>query len=122
LTPARGGEVLLHCDDSYAFAVGLLAIAHAGARAGDPGAALPRVDREAPLAVLFTSDTTGEARRIEKAVRHVEEVAVLEEHFGAQLGADTRILATVAPQHLYGLLFRVLWPIASGRGMLEPRR
>jgi acyl-coenzyme A synthetase/AMP-(fatty) acid ligase len=96
---------------------------HAGARAGDPGAALPGSTREAPLAVLFTSGTTGEARRIEKAVRHLEdEVAVLEERFGVHLGADARILATVAPQHLYGLQFRVLWPIASGRGMLEPRR
>ena len=36
--------------------------------------------------------------------------------------ADARILATVAPQHLCGLLFRVLSPLASALGRLEPRR
>jgi acyl-coenzyme A synthetase/AMP-(fatty) acid ligase len=166
LAPAHGGAVLLHCDDAYAFAVGLLAIAHAGACArlapsrqpgtlrelarevrgvvfdGDPpepladlacwhpldagdtdrGAARPLepLDREAPLAVLFTSGTTGEGKRVAKALRHLEdEVAVLEQRFAAQIGADARILATVAPQHLYGLLFRVLWPLASGRAFLR---
>ncbi len=164
LSPAQGRDLLLHCDDVYAFAVGLLAIAHTGARAvlapsrqpamlrelaqkvhgalfdGDPPDALSdlpcwhpleaagaagaqppvRLDRDAPLAVLFTSGTTGEGRRIEKAVRHLEdEVAVLEQRFAAQLGPDARILATVAPQHLYGLLFRVLWPLASGRPFLR---
>jgi acyl-coenzyme A synthetase/AMP-(fatty) acid ligase len=29
------------------------------------------------------------------------------------------MLATVAPQHLYGLLFRVLWPLAAGRPFLR---
>src|SRR4030095_8542556 len=48
-----------------------------------------------------------------------DEVLVLEERFGAQLGPDARILATVTPQHLYGLLFRVLWPLASGRPFLR---
>jgi hypothetical protein len=165
LSPMRGRDLLLHCDDAYAFAVGLLAIAHAGARAvlapsrqpgmlreltksvhgalcdgepldargelpcwhpleGSAGSPAPsqlrQLDRDAPLALLFTSGTTGAERRIEKAVRHLEdEVAVLEERFGAQLGPDARILATVAPQHLYGLLFRVLWPIASGRPFLR---
>jgi acyl-coenzyme A synthetase/AMP-(fatty) acid ligase len=46
-------------------------------------------------------------------------VVVLEQRFAAQVGTDARILATVAPQHLYGLLFRVLWPLASGRAFLR---
>jgi acyl-CoA synthetase (AMP-forming)/AMP-acid ligase II len=78
------------------------------------------LDRDAPLAVMFTSGSTGAGRRVEKAVRHLEdEVAVLERQFGAQLDPDTRMLATVTPQHLYGLLFRVLWPLASGRPFLR---
>ena len=78
------------------------------------------LDREAPLATLFTSGTTGDGARVEKALRHLEdEVEVLEQSFGAQLGAGTSILASVAPQHLYGLLFRVLWPLAAGRPFLR---
>jgi acyl-coenzyme A synthetase/AMP-(fatty) acid ligase len=166
IAPAHGRDFLLHCDDAYAFTVGLLATLRAGARAvlapsrqpgtlrelaqkvhgalldGDVPEALVdlpcwhplsdphageiaeapavRLDRDAPLAVLFTSGTTGAGRRVEKAVRHLEDEAeVLEERFGAQLGPDARILATVAPQHLYGLLFRVLWPLASGRPFLR---
>jgi acyl-coenzyme A synthetase/AMP-(fatty) acid ligase/3-hydroxymyristoyl/3-hydroxydecanoyl-(acyl carrier protein) dehydratase len=158
-------DLLLHCDDAYAFAVGLLATARLGARAvlppsrqpgalrnlvpkvggalvdGPPPDALselscwhplepgggspPALDpaplaRDAGLAVLFTSGTTGAGSRIEKAVRHLEdEVAVLEERFGARVGPDTAVIATVAPQHLYGLLFRVLWPLATGRPFLR---
>jgi len=164
LAPAKGGDLLLHCEDAYAFAVGLLAAARVGARAvlpparqpgtlrslvgeidgvlldGDPPEAIggkpcwhpleapespppldpSPLDRDAPLAVLFTSGTTGAARRVEKSVRHLEdEVAVLERCFGAQLGPDARVLATVAPHHLYGLLFRVLWPLAAGRPFLR---
>jgi len=74
------------------------------------------LDRDAPLATLFTSGTTGSGARVSKLVRHLEdEIAVLERRFGAALGPDTRVLTTVAPQHLYGLLFRVLWPLCSGR-------
>jgi acyl-CoA synthetase (AMP-forming)/AMP-acid ligase II len=163
IAPARGRDLLLYCDDAYAFAVGLLASARAGARAvlppsrqpgalrelagevygalldsdapdalagrpcwspleagGDGALARAPLDRDAPLAVLFTSGSTGAGRRVEKAVRHLEdEVAVLEQQFGAQLADDTRFLATVAPQHLYGLLFRVLWPLAAGRPFLR---
>ena len=55
-----------------------------------------------------------------KSVRHLEdEVATLEARFGAALGPGTRMLATAAPQHLYGLLFRVLWPLAAGRPFLR---
>ena len=162
---ASGHDLLLHCDDAYAFAVGLLATVQVGARAvlppsrqpgalrnlapkvrgalldapapeafpdvpcwhplepgdgGPPASDFTPLSRDAPLAVLFTSGTTGSGSRIEKAVRHLEdEVAVLEEGFGARIGPDALVLATVAPQHLYGLLFRVLWPLATGRAFLR---
>lgn len=155
-------RVLLHAEDAYAFAVGLLAAGQVGARAvlppsRQPGALrrlAPQVDLllldgdaqdaiegrgclhplEAPRAAralepmprdpvwveMFTSGTTGDGRPVPKALRHLEdEVAVLEERFGSVAGAGTRVLATMAPQHLYGLLFRVLWPLAAGRPFLR---
>jgi len=155
-----GGRWLLHCEDAYAFAVALFAVAHAGglavllpnrqagtlARAahlaqgallddplGDalplarvidpldeaalaPPASLGPLDLRAPLLELSTSGTTGEGKQVPKALRHLDsEVAVLEASFGAALGPATQVFATASPQHLYGLLFRVLWPLAAGR-------
>src|SRR5262249_29216679 len=143
------------------FAVGLFALAHAGARAlvapnqqsqtlaelaghaegalVDPGlgadalARLPRLDPlevtpaagvtalgvldpDQPLAELSTSGTTGPGKAVPKTLGHLDrEVAVHETLFGETVGADARMFATVSHQHLYGLLFRLLWPLASGR-------
>ena len=56
-----------------------------------------------------------------KALRHLEaEVAVLEACFGGALAPATQVFATASPQHLYGLLFRVLWPLAAGRPFHAP--
>ena len=65
--------------------------------------------------VVHTSGSTGLARSIPKKLAQLDsEVATLEQLFGAQLGS-AEIIATVSHQHIYGLLFRVLWPLASGR-------
>jgi acyl-coenzyme A synthetase/AMP-(fatty) acid ligase len=90
-----------------------------GGRPGD-ASVLRRLERDAPWVELFTSGTTGAEKPVAKAVRHLEdEIAVLESHFGPLLGAGTRVLSTASPQHLYGLLFRVLWPLVSGRPFLR---
>ena len=160
LRRAGTGDWLLYSEDSYAFAVSLLALAHAGCaailppnhQAGtlgrlaglavgalvDPGqdidgrkpgrvlhplaapAGAPAisgaVDGETLLARFFTSGTTGEGSAIGKCLRHLDdEVAVLERQFGGALAAGTRVHATVSHQHIYGALFRVLWPLAAGR-------
>jgi acyl-coenzyme A synthetase/AMP-(fatty) acid ligase/3-hydroxymyristoyl/3-hydroxydecanoyl-(acyl carrier protein) dehydratase len=79
-------------------------------------APLEPLDLRAPLLELSTSGTTGEGKQVPKALRQLDaEVAVLEATFGPGLGPATQVFATASPQHLYGLLFRVLWPLASGR-------
>lgn len=42
------------------------------------------------------------------------EVEALEQLWGADLG-EACIIGSVATQHIYGLLFRVLWPLCAGR-------
>jgi acyl-coenzyme A synthetase/AMP-(fatty) acid ligase/3-hydroxymyristoyl/3-hydroxydecanoyl-(acyl carrier protein) dehydratase len=65
--------------------------------------------------VIFTSGSTGQAKPIEKRLIQFErECATLEKQWGKQLG-NAEILATVSHQHIYGLLFRVLWPLSAGR-------
>lgn len=65
--------------------------------------------------VIFTSGSTGQAKPIAKCLSQFQlEIATLEKHWGEQLG-DAAALATVSHQHIYGLLFRVLWPLSAGR-------
>ena len=160
LRSRRGARFLLYTEDAYAFAVGLLAVAHAGATAllapnrqpgtiaalaaqvdgalvdaSVPAAELGRLARIDPLAFatqvpasfaplspehaiaeLSTSGSTGPGKAVPKALRHLDrELHALESLFAERLGPDVRVFATVSQQHLYGLLIRVLWPLAAGR-------
>ncbi|MBV4505198.1 AMP-binding protein [Pseudomonas sp. BW13M1] len=65
---------------------------------------------------LCTSGSSGEPKRIDKQLRQVaNEVNALEQLWGKDLGTAW-IIGSVATQHIYGLLFRVLWPLCAGRG------
>ncbi|MEX3775133.1 AMP-binding protein [Pseudomonas sp. MYb118] len=64
---------------------------------------------------LCTSGSSGEPKRIDKTLRQLaNEVEALEQLWGADL-ADAWVIGSVATQHIYGLLFRVLWPLCAGR-------
>ena len=91
-----------------------------------PGAPLdaPWVDPdgESEGLVVFTSGSTGAPTAIPKRLRQLfDEVATLEATFGHRLTADTRLVSTVSHQHIYGLLFSVLWPLATGRTLTTHR-
>jgi len=80
-------------------------------------AALPAapLDLDQCRLTLCTSGSSGEAKLIDKSLRQLaNEVTALEQLWGEQLGQAT-ILGSVATQHIYGLLFRVLWPLCAGR-------
>jgi acyl-CoA synthetase (AMP-forming)/AMP-acid ligase II len=68
-----------------------------------------------PALVVHTSGSTGAPTAIRK--RYVQlgsEIDALEAEFGA-LAGDATVLSTVSHHHIYGLLFRVLWPLLAGR-------
>lgn len=68
---------------------------------------------------LCTSGSSGEPKRIDKSLRQLaNEVEALEQLWGADLD-EACILGSVATQHIYGLLFRVLWPLCAGRPFLR---
>lgn len=70
---------------------------------------------DAAALVVYTSGSTGEPAPIPKRWSQLtSEVAALEVQFGAALG-QADVIATVSHQHIYGLLFRVLWPLSVGR-------
>lgn len=74
----------------------------------------PLVAAEA-IVDLYTSGSTGDPKRVRKTLAQFEaEIGALEALYGAALG-DAVIVATAPHQHIYGLLFRLLWPLAAGR-------
>jgi len=65
---------------------------------------------------IYTSGSSGQPKIISKTLQQLQnEIVTLEKYWGALL-ANSEVLATVSHQHIYGLLFRVLWPLAAGRG------
>lgn len=81
--------------------------------------AWPALDEETTRLVLFTSGSTGVADAIEKRLRQLaREVEALEACFGEHLDGCS-VHGTVSHQHIYGLLFQVLWPLAAGRPIME---
>lgn len=75
------------------------------------------LDPEACGLVVFTSGSTGVPQACPKRLRQLfDEIDALEQCFGRDT-AGRVVVASVSPQHVYGLLFRVLWPLATGRPM-----
>lgn len=76
---------------------------------------LVRLSEQAQVS-FFTSGSSGKPKLIRKAlVQLLLEVQTLEQQFGNQLSKDAIFCGTVSAQHIYGLLFRLLWPLCSGR-------
>jgi acyl-coenzyme A synthetase/AMP-(fatty) acid ligase len=145
----RGQRVALICRDSIYFAAGLLGLIQAGAEivlpANDHPALLAAMsgtfqrsmDAAAVLAAsgamppgpvaadaipvtFFTSGSTGKPKPITRSLAMLEhEVAGLNTEFGGFTGSG-RILATVSHQQLYGLIFKLLWPLSAGRASWCP--
>lgn len=93
--------------------------------AGDlPGSLVPaaapgelqELDLRATRLVIYTSGSSGQPLAIAKRLAQLDaEVNHLEAVFGPRLGDDALVHATVSHQHIYGLLFVTLWPLAAGR-------
>ena len=79
-----------------------------------PAAPLGAIDPLASL-VLFTSGSTGVPKEVGRRVRNLEaELTALETLWGEGL-RGCRVFSTVSHRHVYGLLFRVLWPLLERR-------
>lgn len=81
----------------------------------DNGFSLQPLDLHRPQLTIFTSGSGGKPKAIAKSLLQLQnEVEALERQWGKLLGSASA-LATVSHQHIYGMLFRLLWPLAAGR-------
>ncbi|PTQ09479.1 AMP-fatty acid ligase [Vibrio splendidus] len=86
----------------------------------NPKAQQPLIDNLTPIDLaaihltLFTSGSSGTPKAIDKTLEHLDiEIAQLDKNWGDLLKGN-RVHSTVSHQHIYGLLFRILWPLCSG--------
>ncbi|MCF7495613.1 AMP-binding protein [Vibrio sp. L5-1] len=86
----------------------------------NPKAQQPLIDNLSPIDLaaihltLFTSGSSGTPKAIDKTLEHLDiEIAQLDKNWGDLLKGN-RVHSTVSHQHIYGLLFRILWPLCSG--------
>lgn len=78
------------------------------------GVTLSTIHPDVPI-TLYTSGSTGAPKPIRKTLAQFDaEVLTLEQQWGPQMGSGV-VLASVPHHHIYGLLFRVFWPLAAGR-------
>lgn len=68
---------------------------------------------------FFTSGSTGEPKCIKKPLRLLlREIQTLETRFGDSVG-QALFVASVSHHHIYGLLFKLLWPLLTARMWLN---
>lgn len=69
---------------------------------------------------FYTSGSTGQPKKIPRTLKQLlNEVQGLNQSFN--LPEAILAIATVSHQHIYGLLFKLLWPLASGRCFYHPQ-
>lgn len=83
------------------------------------------LDADLPLVALFTSGSTGQPVLVQKRLSQLfYEVESIERSGHGAVGGvdqDSVIFSTVSAQHIYGLLFSLLWPLSSGRCVWHTR-
>lgn len=122
--PETLAQVALHADQQLleTSLPALPALHDDGCRLLDPDE--PKTHTSLPLSaqlVFFTSGSSGQPKLVSKALWQLQTEIQLLQHTFSDLAASQQMLvaSTVPHQHIYGLLFRVLWPLSAGWTLLR---
>lgn len=121
---ALPGTLAVLATQVDAFAGDLPDALQAASATASPNAALTwqALHADAEQLVIFTSGSTGKPEAIPKRLGQLfREVSNLAQCFASALPASAIVQATVSHQHIYGLLFRILWPLAGGHVFASTR-
>jgi len=78
-------------------------------------AATRHIEIERSRIIFFTSGSTGDIKQVPKTLAQFErEAEALEATWGGLL-SDAQVFGTVTHQHVFGMSFRLIWPILAGR-------
>lgn len=92
---------------------GILLVVSSSMTMSEEPLTFPAIQQDAYVE-LFTSGSTGEPKRIVKPISRLDcEAKLLAARFAERM-AGCRVVASVVPQHLYGLTFRIFLPMALG--------
>ena len=110
---SRHAQILL--TDGCATGFSGPTLSFSGVSSKVPGAATFHHQLDRSSLTFFTSGSSGQPKAIVKQLWQLEaEINALETLWGDELEA-AQVLACVSHQHIYGVLFRILWPLLAQR-------
>ena len=75
----------------------------------------PLIDKQSLVAIIFTSGSTGHAKKNFKTWNElVEGIRTFQFNMGIDASKNYAVVATVPPQHMYGLEMSILLPLIGG--------
>ncbi|MDY0873329.1 AMP-binding protein [Dongia rigui] len=85
-------------------------------RGDGAGADLRAIDPALCRLSLYTSGSTGRPKRVDKTLAAMQrEALAIEAMLGSCVAPDSHVVGMVTHQHLFGLSFKLFWPLLSGR-------
>ncbi len=70
---------------------------------------------------LYTSGSTGNSKKIQRTLKEIiYEAQALSSTFKDEPQPET-VYSSVSPQHIYGLMFYIFWPLLTGKTIAYPR-
>ena len=75
----------------------------------------PPLEQSHPAVIVLTSGSTGDPKAVPMTLSQLDNEVAMHERQWRSTAGQSAVIGTVSHQHIYGLLWRVLWPLAGGR-------